>query len=181
MIRGGVRANRTTSEDNMSRCVTAAVTGLLVTLSAARADDAVIAVRTLAPDAALDLARASLESCRRSGYQVAVAVVDRFGVVQVVLRDRFAGPHTVPTAIGKAWTAASLRTSTLDLVQITQPGQPQAGMRNLPGVVAVGGGLPVEAAGSIVGGIGVSGAPGGEADQGCAAAALEAMRDRLDF
>ena len=33
-------------------------------------------------------------------------------MTQVVLRDRFAGPHTVPTATAKAWTAVSFRTGT---------------------------------------------------------------------
>jgi uncharacterized protein GlcG (DUF336 family) len=112
---------------------------------------------------------------------VAVAVVDRFGVTQVVLRDRFAGPHTVPTASGKAWTAVSFRTGTGELAEITKPGLPQAGVRALPGVVAIAGGVVVEAGGSLVGGIGVSGAPGGEADEACAKQGIEAVRDRLEF
>ena len=56
---------------------------------------------------ALDLARGALASCRERGFQVAVAVVDRFGVTQVLLRDRFAGAHTIATATSKAWTAVS--------------------------------------------------------------------------
>ena len=61
------------------------------------------------PGFALDLARAALADCQKRGYQVAVAVVDRFGVPQVMLRDRYAGPHTSVTASGKAWTAAAFR------------------------------------------------------------------------
>jgi uncharacterized protein GlcG (DUF336 family) len=61
---------------------------------------------------ALDLAQAALADCRQRGYQVAVAVVDRSGLMQVVLRDRFAGPHTPPTASGKAWTAATFMSRT---------------------------------------------------------------------
>ena len=83
--------------------------------------DALVAYKTMSPDVALDLARAALADCRQRGYQVAVAVVDRFGVTQVVLRDRFAGPHTTATATGKAWTAVSFRTNTSDLVASTQP------------------------------------------------------------
>ncbi len=147
----------------------------------ARAEDALVTAKSLTPELALDLARAALADCRQRGFQVAVAVVDRAGIVQVVLRDRFAGPHTPPTATGKAWTAASFRTNTLDLQGISQPGMPQAGLRNLPGVVALGGGVTIEAGGSLVGAIGVSGAPGGESDDACAKAGIAAIRDKLDF
>lgn len=146
-----------------------------------RAQDGLVTTKSLSPELALDLARATLAACRERGFQVAVAVVDRSGVTQVALRDRFAGPHTVPTATGKAWTAVSFRTGTGELVALTQPGMPQAGLRGLPGAVILGGGLPVEAGGSIVGGVGVSGAPGGEADEACARAGIEAVKDRLEF
>jgi uncharacterized protein GlcG (DUF336 family) len=149
--------------------------------SPARAQDAVVAYKSMSPDLALDLARAALAECRKRGYQAAVAVVDRFGVTQVMLRDRFAGAHTPATAAGKAWTAASFRTSTTELVAATQPGMPQAALRNLPGAVILGGGLVVEAGGSLVGAVGVSGGPGGEADDACAKAGIEAVRDKLDF
>ncbi|HEY6994026.1 MAG TPA: heme-binding protein, partial [Xanthobacteraceae bacterium] len=99
----------------------------------------------------------------------------------VVLRDRFAGPHTPATATGKAWTAVSFRTDTTDLVASTQPGTPQAGVRDLPGAVILGGGIMVRAGGSLVGAIGVSGAPGGDADDACAKAGIAAIQDKLDF
>ncbi|TMJ04181.1 MAG: heme-binding protein, partial [Alphaproteobacteria bacterium] len=94
---------------------------------------------------------------------------------------RFAGAHTVPTATGKAWTAVTFRTHTSELAGISQPGMPQAGLRTLPGVVILGGGMVVEASGSLVGGVGVSGAPGGDADESCAKAGIEAVRDKLEF
>ena len=146
-----------------------------------RAQDALVTYKSLSPELALDLARTALGECRKRGYQVAVAVVDRFGVTQVMLRDRFAGAHTPATAAGKAWTAASFRTNTTDLVALTQPGMPQAGVRNLPGAVVLGGGLVIEAGGSLVGAVGVSGAPGGDADDACGKAGVEAVRDKLDF
>lgn len=154
---------------------------LIVSICPARADEALVAYKSLSPELALDLARAALGSCRTSGYQVAVAVVDRFGVTQVMLRDRFAGPHTPLTASGKAWTAVSFKTSTTELNAISQPGMMQSGIRNLPGAVIIAGGLIVEAGGSLVGAVGVSGAPGGDADEACARAGIEAIRDRLEF
>ena len=157
------------------------VLAVLLLALPARAQDGLVTYKSLSPEVALDLARAALANCRERGFQVAVAVVDRFGVAQVVLRDRFAGAHTVPTATAKAWTAVTFRTSTAEIANISQPGMPQSGLRTLPGVVAVGGGLTVEAAGSLVGGVGVSGAPGGEADEACAKAGIEAVRDKIDF
>lgn len=147
----------------------------------AHAEEGLVTFKSMSVDLALALARAALADCQKQGYQVSVAVVDRFGVTQVLLRDRFAGAHTVPTATGKAWTAVSFRTNTGDLVAATAPGSPQAGVRNLPGATIIAGGVMVEAAGSLVGAIGVSGAPGGDNDETCAKAGIAAIRDKLDF
>lgn len=138
-------------------------------------------LRILTPETALTAARAALESCRKSGYQVAVAVTDRHGLPQVLLRDRFAGAHTVDMAINKAWTAASFRTATGELGVQTQPGQPMSGIRQLPRVIAAGGGLTIEAGGNVLGAIGVSGAPGGDADDMCAKAGIKAIADAIEF
>jgi len=157
---------------------------LLVALAsgtALAAEPATISLKALTPETALKAAQAALAKCRADGFQVAVAVVDRSGLPQVMLRDRYAGAHTPETATNKAWTAVSFRTNTTELLKITQPGQPSSGIRNLPRVVAVGGGVMIEAAGSIVAGIGVSGAPGGDADDVCARAGIKAVADSLEF
>jgi uncharacterized protein GlcG (DUF336 family) len=133
----------------------------------------------LIPEVALEAAQTAMNSCRDSGYQVAVAIVDRGGNTQVLLRDRFAGAHTPDTAVGKAWTAVSFRTNTTDLLDISRPGEPSSGIRDLPGVVVLGGGMLIEQAGSIVGGIGVSGGPTGTADDACAKAGIDKIRDKL--
>jgi uncharacterized protein GlcG (DUF336 family) len=103
------------------------------------------------------------------------------GVVQVLLRDRFAGPHTTEMASAKAYTAASFRTNTTALAEATQPGRPQSGIRNRPGVAAVGGGMMIEAGGSLLGAIGVSGAPGGREDDACAEAGIAAIREDIEL
>jgi uncharacterized protein GlcG (DUF336 family) len=109
-----------------------AIAALLALAVPARAQDATYTARLLAPETALAAAQAAMKKCRDSGWQVAVAVVDRAGVAQVMLRDRYAGAHTPRTAAGKAWTAASFRTPTTELARMSQPGQPQSGIRNLP-------------------------------------------------
>ena len=147
----------------------------------ALAADATYSVKLLTPETALKAAQAALARCRASGYQVTVAVTDRMGVVQVLLRDRFAGPHTPDMASAKAYTAVSFRTNTTELAEATQAGKPQSGIRHRPGVAAVGGGMMIEAGGSLLGAIGVSGAPGGREDDACAAAGIAAIRDELEL
>lgn len=149
--------------------------------SAAWAQDATHTVKLLTPETALRAAQAALKKCRDDGFQVTVAVVDRSGVTQIVLRDRFAGPHTVTMAVDKAWTAVSFRAATADLAKATQPGSPQSGIRHRPRVAAVAGGVMIEGAGALMGGIGVSGAPGGDRDDVCARAGIDAIRDSLEF
>ena len=145
------------------------------------AAQATFTVRVLTPETALKAAQAALKKCRDGGYQASIAVVDRMGVLQVLLRDRFAGPHTPDLARAKAYSAASFRTDTSALAEATQPGRAQSGLRNRPDVAAVGGGLMIEAGGSLLGAIGVSGAPGGAEDERCAAAGIEAIREDIEL
>ena len=136
---------------------------------------------TLTTAAALQAAQAALAQCQKEGYTVAVAVTDRGGHPLAVLRDNLAGPHTSQTAINKAFTALSFRTDTSELAVSTQPGKSASGVRELPGVVAIGGGLMIRAKGSLVGAIGVSGAPNGEADEACAKAGAAAINDAIEL
>ena len=144
-------------------------------------DEALVTLKVMTPEAALTLAQAALKDCRNRGYQVAVAVVDRFGNLQVLLRDRFAGPHTPETARRKAWTAVSFRTDTLSMAELTEAGKEASGVRFVDQALMIGGGVAVEAAGSIVGGIGVSGGPGGAADDACARVGIAAVQADLEF
>lgn len=145
------------------------------------AQEGLFQTKSLTPETALAAAKAALESCRKEGYQVGVAVVDRSGVTQVVLRDRFAGAHTVEVAVNKAWSAASFRTPTSALAAETQAGRPMSGLRNLPRFLAAGGGLAIEGGGTTFGAIGVSGAPRGDADEACAKAGIKAISDVIEF
>jgi uncharacterized protein GlcG (DUF336 family) len=148
---------------------------------AADADEGVFTVRSMTPETAWAAAQAAVQHCRTRGWQVTAAVVDRSGLLQVLLRDRFAGPHTPEVATAKAWTAASTRTATTDFAAETQAGRPMSGLRGHPRFMAVGGGLPIAGGGSALGAIGVSGAPGGEADDECARAGVRAIADRIEF
>ena len=136
---------------------------------------------TLTTDAAVRAAQSALAQCQKQGYTVAVAVTDRGGQPLAMLRDNLAGAHTSLTAINKAYTAASFRTDTSELAVTTQDGKPASGIRQLPQVVAVGGGLMIRAKGSLVGAIAVSGAPNGDADEVCAKAGIAAISDAIEL
>lgn len=145
-------------------------------------EEALVTFKMLRPELALRMAQAAMESCRDAGYQVGVSVVDRSGIPQVFLRDRFAGPHTIETAERKSWTAISFRASTLELGRIMTPDADTFGIRFIGKALPLGGGLPVlDGEGSIVAGIGVSGAPSPEADEVCAEAGIAAIEDDIAF
>ncbi|WP_315834279.1 heme-binding protein [Bradyrhizobium prioriisuperbiae] len=149
--------------------------------SVARAEEVTVTYKSLSPDVALEAAQAALKRCRTDGYQIAVAVLDRFGEPQVMLRDRFAGLPAPRTATDKAWTALGFRANTSDMVKSIQAGTLDARLATLPRVTMLGGGLIIEAGGTLLGAIGVSGAPGGDKDEACAKAGIDSIRDKLDF
>ena len=156
-------------------CATFALAG------GASAQKLVTPYSSLTTAAALKAAQAALARCDKDGYTATVAVVDRGGHTLALLRNGLAGPHTVGTAIDKAWTALSFRTDTTELAASSQAGRAQSGIRALPKVVAIGGGMMIRAKGALVGAIGVSGAPGGDADDVCAKAGIAAISDDLEL
>lgn len=146
-----------------------------------QAEDAVVAYKSLSPDVAFEIAHAALDRCRKDGFQVSVVVIDRFGQPLVLLRDRFAGLAANSTATSKAWTAVNFSRDTSELIKMMRDGQLSTGLANLPNVAMLAGGLVVKSGGSILGGVGVAGAPGGDKDEACAKAGLKAVQDKLDF
>ena len=81
---------------------------LTLPVSGIAAEHALFTTSSLTPETALKAVNAAMAECREAGYQVAVAVVDRMGNLQALVRDRFAGAHTPETARRKAWTAAAI-------------------------------------------------------------------------
>ncbi|SFT60626.1 GlcG/HbpS family heme-binding protein [Sedimentitalea nanhaiensis] len=163
-------------------CALALMAGLATPALAQDDSSAFVDFQVLKPEVAQQMAEAALLACREAGYQVGVTVVDRFGLPQVFLRDRYAGAHVYETSHRKAWTAVSFRTSTTELAATTAAGQTSSGIRHLSQALPLGGGLVVyEGGGSIVAGIGVSGAPGPDLDDICAEAGIAAIEDQIAF
>jgi len=121
-------------------------------------------------------AHAAMEKCTADGYRVSVAVVDRAGVVRALVREDGAGPHTVDSSRKKAYTSASLKRPTAELADLVAKMPAVEGLRDMNDhILILGGGLPVEMGGEVVGGIGVGGAPGGHLDAACAQAGLDSI------
>ncbi len=132
---------------------------------------------------ALDGAQVAMAACLSGGYRVAVTVVDRAGHIKATLRADGANPHLLEGAARKAYTAAMLRISTVQMGGIVARSPGAAGLMAFDRMTALGGGLPIRLGDDVLGGIGVAGVPvggaGGAGDEGCAAAGLERIMTRL--
>ncbi|HFQ92003.1 MAG TPA: heme-binding protein [Chromatiales bacterium] len=119
---------------------------------------------------------AALAQCRKDGYRVSVAVVDRGGVIRAQMRDDGAGVHTVDSSRRKAYTAVSMGRPTQFFAELINRVPNIEGIRDMnASILMLGGGFPVKIAGEVVGGIGVGGAPGAKLDEVCARAGLKAI------
>ncbi len=120
--------------------------------------------------------QAALDFCKKDGYRVSASVVDRAGVLRAMMRADGAGPHTVDSSRKKAYTAATLRRATSELADMIAKQPALQALREMnESILMVGGGLPIEIAGEVVGAIGVGGAPGTHLDDACAEAGLDAI------
>lgn len=120
--------------------------------------------------------QAAVEACKKDGYRVSVSVVDRAGLLRAMGRADGAGPHTVDSSRKKAYTASSLRRATSELADMISKVPTLQALRDMnEQILMVGGGLPIEIGGDVVGGIGVGGAPGAHLDDACAEAGLDAI------
>ena len=119
---------------------------------------------------------AALEACKKDGYRVSVSVVDRAGILRAMGRADGAGPHTVDSSRKKAYTAASVRRPTSELADLIAKVPTLQALRDMNAeILILGGGLPIEIGGEIIGGIGVGGAPGAHLDDACAQEGLDAI------
>jgi uncharacterized protein GlcG (DUF336 family) len=119
-----------------------------------------------------------IDQCTKDGYKVSVTIVDKAGNVAAQLRGDGTGPHTMEFSRLKAYTARTRnQTSLQTMKELEDPAR--SFLRQIPGVVGVGGGVPIRAANEVIGGVGVSGAPGGEKDEVCANAGIAKVEAAL--
>lgn len=135
-------------------------------------------IKRLSLDTALRIGKAAIDKCRKEGVQITVTVVDRGGDAQVVLRDTLAMDVSIPISMKKAYTAMEFNSPTSAMEDRFQ------GAYSVPKIDSLlmsAGGIPINVAGNIMGGIGVSGAPSGLTDEACAKAGLAAVLDDLEM
>jgi uncharacterized protein GlcG (DUF336 family) len=162
----------------LSWIVVGAAIGFSIPADAAEPEPPVtVPIPRLSMDIAMKMAKAGIDACRKQGLNVAVTVIDRGGHPQVVLRDTLAMDLTLPVSKQKAYTAMSFNTPTSQL-DGRFPGA--YSVPKVEGVLIAAGGLPITGGGSIIGGVGVSGAPSGEQDEQCAKAGIDAVRFDLE-
>ena len=107
------------------------------------------------------MAAAEAEAAR-NGWPVAIAIVDPAG--QLVRFVKLDGTQngSGPVAQAKARTAALFRRPTQLFEDAVAQGGKGLRILSMPDVVAIEGGVPIYAAGLVVGGIGVSGMASGQ-------------------
>lgn len=159
--------------------VAAGMTALtMLASSPVHADAPMISSSRITMETALKIAQGVIDACRKEGVQVAVTVVDRSGHPQVMLRDVLAMDLTLTISQQKAYTALSFNMPTSEVgARFREP----YSVMKIDGLVASAGGLPITAAGALLGGVGVSGAPSGVTDEKCAKAGLDAVTADLEM
>jgi len=141
---------------------------------------AVLNERTLSYNAALEMATAALESCRKGGYRVAVTVLNRAGRTKVVIHDDGAGPHTLENSLRKAYTSLTYRVPSGEFGKRMASTLPPHSAMVLDKVTAAEGALPVMSNKEVIGSIGISGAPGGHLDAACAQVGIDKIAAGLN-
>jgi uncharacterized protein GlcG (DUF336 family) len=139
-------------------------------------DVLVVSVKRLSLDVAVKLAQGTIAACREKGIQIGVTVVDRDGTEQVQMRDTIAAPITGPISKMKAFTAANFNAATSAM-----SARADTPIGRIDGLAMSAGGLPIQLGGSLVGAVGVSGAPDGATDEECAKAGLDLVMEDLEL
>jgi len=156
--------------------MTLAIAGLMTSSFAAVASDnsaKTISVTQISSQSAFELAKEAVQQCEQKGYKVTATVVDVTGNVIAQLRSDNAGRHTLESSRQKAFTAASMKQPTANLMKLIADKpflQPLKDMDD--NLLLLAGGIPLTVDKAIVGAIGVGGAPGGHLDVQCAEAAI---------
>ncbi len=140
---------------------------------------AVRSAKNMSLELANQIAAAAVTACQATGYAVVATVVDRAGSTRVVQRADNAGPHSLGSALQKAYTSASAKNTTQAMMEGSQKNPAAANLGAIPGFLLLGGGVPVKVGNEVIGAVGIAGAPSGHLDEQCAMVALDKVKDLL--
>jgi uncharacterized protein GlcG (DUF336 family) len=138
---------------------------------------------------AVEAVTAAVNHCTAQGFAVTATVIDADAQRIAALRGDTAGQHTYDASWGKAYTAVGFA-PLYNLDSSAEVGSRIASFlaRQPAGTIPFqppehmifrGGGLTIRFGSEVIGAIGVGGAPTGEADEACARAGLDRIKDRL--
>jgi uncharacterized protein GlcG (DUF336 family) len=150
---------------------------IFAALGIAASAQTVVMQKTLSLGLAKTMADAALAECKTKGFNTSVVVVDRGGQTIVALRDENASAQTMEMARRKAYTARMFRMATLDFQKRTEDPKYRA-QRDVADILALGGGVPINAGNDTIGGIASSGSTQ-EQDDACAKAGIAKVADQL--
>ena len=159
----------------------AALIGMsIATMLSAPAPNAqgVVMQRNLSLPLAKTIAEATLAECKSKGFNTAAAVVDRAGQVLVLLRDEQATAQQAEMARRKAYTARMFRISTMEFQKRSAGDSLTAAQRDLPDILALSGGVPIQVGNDTIGAVGSAGSSL-ETDDACAKAGIAKVADLL--
>jgi len=145
----------------------------------------VVASQKISAALANELVGDSVAQCAKNGYKVWAAVVDLDGVRQALLRGDGAPIHSVDNAYYKAYSIASLglarkeETTKQMADRMAKAAPTTVPQTQLPNVTFAQGAIAIRVGDNTIGGLGVSGAPGGNLDEECARHALDRIKDRM--
>jgi uncharacterized protein GlcG (DUF336 family) len=134
--------------------------------------------KDLSASMAMTIAQTAIETCKANGYAVSATVVGRNGEIIVQVRGDNTGPHTIENSFRKAYTARTFRAPSGALVDRLKA-DPAFPLIHLNNVIANQGALPIKVGEEVIGGAGVSGAPGGDKDEACVKAGIDKVADQL--
>ena len=163
----------------MSKIIQCLVLAGCVCVLSVPAGAQLLVYRDLSYNIAKTMAEATMESCTAQGLSISVHVIDRNGNTLVALRGDGARLHTFENSYEKAYTALTFRRPSAEMQEEYAAGNAtRMQQADFPGVVAIGGGLPVRVGDDVVGGIGVSGGAGGT-NEPCAQVGIDAVASQL--
>ena len=134
--------------------------------------------RVLSLGMAKTIAEATIGECKAKGFHTAAVVVDRAGQVLVMLRDEQSTGQVGEMARRKAYTARMFRSTTLEFQKRTISDPTLAPQRDMADILALGGGVPIQAGNELIGGVGSAGS-NQEQDDACAKAGIAKVADLL--
>jgi uncharacterized protein GlcG (DUF336 family) len=169
-----VAANAGTASSVVPAAVPAAAPAAVPAVDVPSSPENVVSQSRISVGASAKAVGAALAKCQADKLPfVTVALVDRFGTVQALLRGDNAAEHTIESAKRKAYTAAAFGAPTSELAKRVTGNGPS--IADLPGTLFLPGGVPLKVNGVSVAGIGVGGAPDGKLDEACADAGAAAI------